>query len=193
MGGSAGAGGWWEGRPWEGARPGRTPLGFPPVCPGLGVCTRRVGGKKKGAWGGEEGTSIASCSAMVWKAQGTCLVHFDPLWKPFGCLFHDFLIPCGTFWTPRANFFGPRDDSGHIASPGRKKLRKNCKLAELWPPLGSLICDHFGKVDDFSAACFLLFFWVPSVLTNCRSGVHLGSNLRCFSVYLGPLEIGLKR
>ena len=110
------------------------------------------------------------------------LLHCAAFWKP-----------CGTFWTPRANFLGPRDDTGHISGPGRKKLRKSCKLAELWPPLGSPICDHFGKVDDFLAACFLLFFWVPSLLTNCRSGVHLGSNLRCFSVYLGPLEIGLKR
>ena len=30
------------------------------------------------------------------------------------------------------------------------------------------------------------------LLTNCSSGVHLGSNLRCFLVYLGPSEIGLK-
>ena len=34
-------------------------MGGAPVCPGLGVCTRWVGGKKKGVGGGEAGTSIA--------------------------------------------------------------------------------------------------------------------------------------
>ena len=85
-------------------------------------------------------------------------MHFDALWKPFGCLLHDFLVPFNTFCPPRPNFSGPRDDTGHISGPGRKKLRKSCKVAELWPPLGSPICDHFGKVDDFLAACFLLIF-----------------------------------
>jgi len=137
--------------------------------------------------------AVTDHGTVAGRPKATGYLHFDALWKPFGCLLHDFLVPFNTFCPPRPNFSGPRDDTGHISGPGRKKLRKSCKVAELWPPLGSPICDHFGKVADFLAACFLLFFWVPSLLTNCRSGVHLGSNLRCFSVYLGPLEIGLKR
>ena len=120
-----------------------------------------------------------------------CLV--EAFWMSFSWLFATFWKPFGTFWTPWATLFGPRDDSWPISGPGCKKLRKSYNLVELWWPPGSPIWDHFGKVDDFLAACFLLFFWVPIFLTICSSGVHLGSNLRCFLVYLGPLEIGLKR
>ena len=88
-------------------------------------------------------------------------LHFDALWKPFGCLLHDFLVPFNTFWPPRPNFSGPRDDTGHISGPGRKKLRKSCKVAELWPPLGSPICDHFGKLMTFWRLVFCCFFGCP--------------------------------
>ena len=113
-------------------------------------------------------------------------------WMSFSWLFATFWKPFGTFWTPWATFFGPRDDSWPISGPGCKKLRKSYKLVELWWLPGSPFWDRFGKVADFLGACFLLFFWVAILLTNCSSGVHLGSNLRCFLVYLGPLEIGLK-
>ena len=80
-----------------------------------------------------------------------------------------------------------------ISRPGRKKLRKGYTLVELWWLAGSPIWDYFAAFDDFLAACFLLFFWVPIFLTICSSGVHVGFNLWCFLGYLGPLEIGLKR
>ena len=110
------------------------------------------------------------------------LLHCGAFWKPFG-----------TFWTPWATFFGPRDDSWPISGPGCKKLRKNYNLVELWWLPACPIWHYFAAFDDFLAACFLLFFWVPIFLTICSSGVHLGSNWRCFLGYLGPLEIGLKR
>jgi len=91
------------------------------------------------------------------------------------------------------DFFGPRHDSWLLSGPGRNKLRKSYNLVEICLPPGSQIWDNFGNFDDLLAACFLLFFWVPIFLTICSSGIHLGSNWRCFLGYLGPLEIGLKR
>ena len=115
------------------------------------------------------------------------------LWIAFSWLLATFWKPFGTFWTPWATFFGPRDDSGPISGPGCKKLRKSWNLVELWWLPGAPIWDHFGKVDDFLADCFLLFFWTAILLTICCSGVRLGSKLWCFLGYLGPLEIGLER
>ena len=115
-----------------------------------------------------------------------CLV--EAFWMSFSWLFATFWKPFGTFWTPRATFFGPRDDSWAISGPGCKKLRKNYNLVELWWPPGSPIWDHFGKVDDFLAACFLLFFWVPILLTICSSGDHLGFNFWFFWNIWDPWE-----
>ena len=120
-----------------------------------------------------------------------CLV--EAFWMSFSWLFATFWKPFGTFWTPWASLFRPRDDSWPIWGPGCKKLRKNYKLVELWWLPGCPIWDYFAAFDDFLAACFLLFFWVPIFLTICSSGVHLEFNLWCFLGYLGPLEIGLKR
>ena len=115
------------------------------------------------------------------------------LWMAFASLFPTFWNPFGTFWTPWASLFGPRDDSWPISGPGCKQLRKSYNLVELWLPAGFPNWDNFGNFDDFRAACFSLFFWVPIFLTIGSSGVDLGFNLWCFLGYLGPLDIGLKR
>ena len=62
-----------------------------------------------------------------------CLV--EAFWMSSSCLFATFWNSFGTFWTPWAVLFGPRDDSWPISGPGCKKLRKKYNLvAILLPP-----------------------------------------------------------
>ena len=42
--------------------------------------------------------AVTDHGTVAGRPKATGYLHFDALWKPFGCLFHDFLIPFGTFW-----------------------------------------------------------------------------------------------
>ena len=106
-----------------------------------------------------------------------CLV--EAFWMSFSCLFDTFWKPFGTFWTPWASLFRPRDDSWPIWGAGCKKLRKSYNLVELWLAPGSPNWDNFGNFDDFVAVCFVVVFWVRNFLTICSFGIHLESNLWC--------------
>ena len=66
-----------------------------------------------------------------------CLV--EALWMFFSCLVGTCWKPFGTFWTPLATLFGPRDDSWPISGPGWNKLRKSYNLVAIWLPPGSPI------------------------------------------------------
>ena len=137
-------------------------------------------------------TYVRRWDHKYWKGLTACAA--DPNNDALNEFFHDFLLPFGSLLAPFGRLGRLSLDPGTTPGPFRaqdaKSSEKGHNLAALWPPLGSPIWDFFDKVDDFLAACFLLFFWTPILLTSWCSGIHFDSNLWCFLGYLGPLEIG---
>ena len=68
------------------------------------------------------------------------------IWKPSGCLFHDFLLPFGSLLAPCGHLGRPFLNPGTTPGPFRARGAKSCEKVTNWLNFGGSRGPHFEAI-----------------------------------------------
>ena len=111
--------------------------------------------------------------AMQWLMQSPIMARWREgrrqldicIWKPFGCLFHDFLVPFGNLLATFGRRGRPFVDPGTTPGTFRARGAKSCEKVIIWPNFGRPWGPQFEtilvKLMTFERLVFCGFFGYP--------------------------------
>ena len=91
-----------------------------------------IGNAKDNATANAMANAVTDHGTVAGRPKATGYLHLDALWKPFGCLFHDFLLPFGSLLAPFGRLGRPFLDPGTTPGPFRARGAKSCENVTIW-------------------------------------------------------------